>query len=319
MNKNKSFLLTLVVLIMLNSGASAYDLAIATSPTNSIELNLLQKICSAMIKISKRNILCKVLIDGSLEEKKYTLKPTNNYSFIVLPADAFYHRNFDMATVKKRLKTNFVTQLYRRTAYLLASPTSKIEKIQDLKGKKVNIFSREAFDTFKKVLRGNNLKFNDVKLVERKAQLSWYDNTCNTEVDAIFHVGLPDNTVAYYFVEACGYKLIPIKLTPELKKQYPYYKSTKIITSNREETHEGENDTISSITVPIVALSSANTSNYIVAFFLKTFFEDLVSKNKIFQNIKGQALDYMKNATSLPVHSAAKKIKLEELLSKEKN
>lgn len=275
-------------------------MSVVTHDANSVYITSLLKLCNAIDYVGvSENIGCRLFMGDKNTKKDADNISKNVYNFSLISADRAYKNKYSKIDTDA-VNVNFITQVYRRNIYILAAPHSHIKTVKDLKGKKVLVSNTDFVKALANILNANGIGLHQIKVLSDTVEKNGQNRCLRKDIDAIFYEGPVKDSSVIDFIWACGYKIIPVQLTKELHDLYPYYRSTRIFPGK---LNNGKG--YASISVPIVALSSTDTSFMIVGAFLTTFFNQAIALDKVFQTIGGQAVDYMKNVTTLPLHPAA--------------
>jgi|GEM_PF-2006569 len=302
-NKNTFSILCSVLFLSVSPIVGALQISVETHDGNSSYLIALLKFCDVMDKLgASQNASCRVFMGNKSTKEDASHISQDIYNFSLISADRAYKNKYSSID-SLSVDINFVTQIYRRKVFLLAAPSSNIKSVKDLKGKKVLVTNTDFMKAFANILNAHGIQLHQVKVSNNTVNDNGQNRCMGKDIDAVFYEGPDKDPKVADFVWACKYKVIPIILTEKLKAIYPYYKSTTVV--RKKNNGKG----VPSITVPVVALSSTDTSYYRVGFFLETFFNHAIALDKILQTIDGKAVDYMENVTSLPMHPAAFEIK----------
>lgn len=202
-----------------------------------------------------------------------------------------------------------VFSIHAETVDLIASASSGINSIQDLKGKRVNIgnvgsgYRGNAIDA----LEANGLNFEkdfhseSLKAAEAPGLIQ------DGRLDAAFYtVGHPSG---YYKEATAGrvkVKFIPIPNAEKIAAKFPYYAPAKTLMSNYPGAANTE-EAVATFGVKATFVTSAKVSDDVVYAIVKEVFDNFDKFAKLHPAYQGLTKEDMLKGLSAPLHPGALK------------
>lgn len=209
---------------------------------------------------------------------------------------------------RKNEKLRVITGLYLNPNQILVRKDSKIESLEDIKGKK---FATGAPGSTTEVEANIHFTLAGIKYPDEiKSQYIGFteatDLMRNKQLDgAWIMAGVPTAAVTEITTTAQG-KLIPISddLVNKLKKEYPWYTSYTIPKG----TYEGQDEDVNTSAIKLVLYTTEDIPEDIVYLMTKTFWENIGELEKTNKSLAGLKIeDAIKDIADLPVHGGAMK------------
>ena len=211
-----------------------------------------------------------------------------------------------------------VFAIHPESVTLVASADSDIEKIEDLRGKRVNLGNfgsghlQNATDVLGAVGIGlGDLKAENVKAVESPGLIQ------DERIDAFFYtVGHPNGSIKESTSGRIDVRIVPIVGAgiDKLIKQKPYY-ATSVIPAEFYPNAVNEED-IATLGVKATLITSDDVDDKIVYAITKEVFENLDDFKKLHPAYKVLTKENMLQGLSAPIHDGAMKYYKEAGLDK---
>jgi len=189
---------------------------------------------------------------------------------------------------------------------LLARRDSGIEKLDDLKGKRVNIGRPYSDDrrNVELVLGAKKWTLKDFLLVDELSQADQRLAFCHDRVQAMFYVGSHPNDDIIQTVKLCDATLINISGAEidEIVSSKPYLTHATIEPG----TYAGITKPVKTFGSTVTLVSSADVSEELVYNFVKAIFENLADLKKshtVFRNLDPAQM--VQNGLTAPYHPGA--------------
>lgn len=203
-------------------------------------------------------------------------------------------------------KIRAVFSLHAEAVTLVAAADAGIEKLSDIKGKKVNVGNPGSgqLGNSTDVLRAAGID------IETEIEAEYLDAAeaprmlQDNRIDAFFYtVGHPSGAIQEATAGSRKVKFIPIEKMDSLLKQFPYYATTEIPHEVYPMASNTEN--IPTIGVKATLLSSTDVSEEVVYSLTKAVFENLEEFKTLHPAFQQLNPDMMLSANSVPYHPGA--------------
>ncbi len=203
----------IICAIILNQVQATEYITIGTSTPGSKYNNVGNNICRILNhNRDKLEIRCRARESMGSRENVELLRK-GEIDFAILQADwqksAFYG-NDGLYDIEKNDKIRFVTALYDEELAIIVKRDSKVNALQDLHGKIINIGEPGTRSTFQSIIQyyGWDMKiFAGIRELYGEQQVS---ALCNGSIDAIATISGMPNKVIDDVSKACEIKLIPV-------------------------------------------------------------------------------------------------------------
>ncbi len=268
-----------------------------------------QFLCKFVNKIKKQtNVRCSVeSTDGSV----YNIKSLSSgkINFAISQSDTIHQAingigKFDKKPIKE---LRSVIGLYSELFTLVTRKDTKINNINELKGKRVNLGNSESGSelTTLELFKEYGIDKNDLLLSSSLKIADTEDALIDNKIDAYFFmVGHPADNIKNA-AKALPSSIVPIsgKKVDKFIKKFDYFSKDVIPTG----LYKGVNEPIPTFSVRAVLLTSADTSEELAYTFAKAIVENLEEFKKLhpaYQHISNKSL---LKGLSAPLHKGAKR------------
>ncbi|MGF1725156.1 TAXI family TRAP transporter solute-binding subunit [Photobacterium nomapromontoriensis] len=268
-------------------------------------------ICKLVNKDRKtHNVRCSVEPTGGSIYNVNTMR-AGELDFGIAQSDWQYHgyngtSKFEQQGPYKKLRAVF--SLHAEPFNIIVRADSGINKVQDLKGKRVNIGNPGSGDraTMGVVMDAIGWTNADFKLTSELKGSERSQALCDNKIDAfVYVVGHPNGSIKEA-TTSCDAKLISAT-GPAIDKIIagnPYYTKSKIPA----DMYKGTSDDVNSFGVAATLVSSTDVSDDIVYALVKSVFENFSTFKRLhpaFANLNPE--DMVKEGLSIPLHPGAVK------------
>ncbi len=200
-----------------------------------------------------------------------------------------------------------VMAIYPEIVTFVASQRSGIRKIEDVKGKKINLdnFGSGTRATSKILLKEYGIVEDDLKLAGSLRSSEAPDALRDQKIDGYFFiVGHPAANLKDA-ANSTPIRIVPIvgKTVDGLIKKYPYYAKGVIAGG----LYKGISNDVESFGVKAVLVSSTNTSDHAVYTITKAILNDFDSFKKLHPAYSKITKKSLLEGLSAPLHDGAKK------------